>query len=276
MYKTSVWAVAVGIGCVALAGGAAVAQGMGPGTVSFVEGQAALNGNPLMPGSEDRVAFKAGQMLSTGNGRAEVTLTPGVVLRMDRSSVVKMVKAEPTHSEVLLESGRADVVVGDLPGQRELEVDTANGVQTSLLKPGLYDFDAKAGELKVYDGKAAVSRSADAKWIDVKDGQELALNGSTGKASDFNSADDRQRYYAARYGEGFGYGAEGGDYPLGEGYPYGYGYGPGFGFYGPFAYGFYPGFFYGGGFGYGFGGGYFGGFRGGFRGGYGGFRGGRR
>ena len=272
MLKTTILAAAVIFGGTGAAFAQEMEQGMGPGTVSHVEGQAALDGTALMPGSEGRMALQAGQMLSTGNGRAEVTLTPGVVLRMDRSSVVKMVKAEPEHSEVMLESGRADVVVSNVRGRRDLEVDTANGVQTSLLKPGLYDFDAKAGELKVYDGKAAVSRSADAKWIDVKDGQELALNGSAGKASDFASAEDRQKYYAAR-GEGYGYGP-GAGYALGDGYPYGYGYGPDFGFYGPFAYGFYPGFYPGfyGGFGYGFGGGYYGGFRGGF----GGFRGGRR
>ncbi len=274
MLKTFVLAAA---GCVAVGGFTAGAQGMGPGTVSRVDGQAALDGKALMTGSEGTAALQAGQMLSTGNGRAEIILTPGVVLRMDRSSVVKMVKAESAHSEVMLESGRADVVVGDVSGRRDLEVDTANGVQTSLLKPGLYDFDAKAGELKVYDGKAAVSRSADGKWIDVKSGQQLALSGAEGKASDFQSSEDRQRYYAARE-EGFGYRAGGAEYAPGEGYPYQYGYGPGYGFGGPLGYGFYPGFypgfFYGGGFGYGygFGGGYFGGFRGG----YGGFLGRRR
>ena len=190
--------------------GGAMAQETGSGTVTHVQGQAALDGKPLMTGSEDRVTLQAGQMLSTGNGRAEVTLTPGVVLRMDRSSVVKMVKSESEQSEVLLESGRADVVVGQVHGRHDLEVDTANGVQTSLLKRGLYDFDAKAGELKVYDGKAAVSRGADAKWINVKDGQELALNGTAGKASDLTSPEDRRRYYEAR-GDGYGYGPGGGE-----------------------------------------------------------------
>ena len=263
-------------GAVLSMAGAALAQGMGPGTIGYVQGQAAISGKPLMPGSEGRVALKVGEMLSTGSGRAEVILTPGVVLRLDPASVVKMVVADPARSEVMLQSGRANVVVGNVPGSRDLQVDTANGVQTVLLKRGVYAFDAKAGQLKVYDGKASVSESDGAKWINVKGGHELALNGAAVKSVGFDESQDRGAYgrgYDSGYG---GYGAGYGAYALGDG-AYGYGgYGPGFGdgFYGPYAYGFYPGLyggfypgFYGGGFGY---------YGYGFRGGFGGFRGGRR
>ena len=260
-----------GVAAATLAAGAAGAQDMGPGMIGQIEGQAALDGKPLMPGSEGRMAVRAGQMLSTGNGRAQVVLTPGVVLRLDRASAVKVITADVGHSEVLLESGRAHFVVGNLSGSPDLEVDAANGVQTALLERGVYEFDAKAGELKVLDGKAAVSQNENSKWVDVKAGHEIALNGSASKATEF---DDR-----GGYGEGYGDRPGYGGYGLGEGYSFGgYGYGAEFGGYGPFAYGFYPGFyggFYPGFYGsYGFGYGGFG--YGGFRGGFGGFRGGRR
>ena len=258
--------------------GTAFGQGMGPGTIGYVQGQAALDGKPLMPGSEEQVTLKAGEMLSTGTGRAAVELMPGVVLRVEPASVVKMVEVERGKSEVMLQSGKANVVVGNVAGSRDLQVDTANGVQTLLLKRGVYAFDAQAGELKVYDGKAAVSENADAKWINVKEGHELALNGTANKPAEF---DDRQDRADLGWGGGVGYGGGyGSGYgPYGDGFGNGYGYGPAFfdGFYGPYAYGFYPGFyggfypgFYGGGFGYGYG------FRGGFGGGFGGFRGGGR
>lgn len=253
--------------------GAALAQGAGPGTIAYVQGQAAISGKALMPGSEGRVALKPGEMLSTGTGRAEVELTPGVVLRLDPASVVKMVVVDPARSEVMLQSGKANVIVGNAPGARDLQIDTANGVQTLLLERGVYAFDAKAGELKVYDGKASVSQTADSKWIKVKGGHELALNGSATKAADFDENQDR-----GIFERGPGYGSGYGQYAYGNGgYDYGPGYGYGEGSYGPYAYGLYPGFypgfyggfypgFYGGGFRYGYG----------FRGGFGGFRGGRR
>ena len=190
-------------------------QGAGPGTIRYVQGQAARDGKPLVPGAEGRIAMQAGQMLSTGSGHV------------------------------------------------------ANGVQTLLLKRGVYGFDAKAGELKVYDGKAAVSENADAKWINVKEGHELALGGTSAKPAEFDATQDH-----ADLGWG---GTPGSSYGSGYG-AYGYGDGPAFsdGFYEPYAYGFYPGFYPGlyGGFYPGFYGGF--GYVTGFRGGIGGFRGVRR
>ena len=259
-------------------GVAAFAQG-GPGTVSFVEGQAAVNGRTVAPGSVGEVSVQAGQMLATGNGRAAVELTPGVTLRVEKSSAVKLVVVDAAKSEVMLQSGRAEVVVAGYPGAKDVQIDTANGVQTVLLERGLYAFDAKAGELRVFDGKAAVSQTPDSKWVDVKNGHELALDGTARKPVEFDRDREIGEFAAGggfetqpayAYADGpangvGGYGFEGGY--GGFGYPgFGYGFGPGFGFYEPFGFGlgFYPG-FYGGGFGYG-----------GFRGGYGGFRGGRR
>ncbi len=264
MFRTTMLATVAVIGMA----GSALAQGTG--TIGYVEGQAALNGKPLMLGAEGQVALAAGQMLSTGAGRAEIILEPGVVLRLGGSSVVKMVASDPKHSEVLLQSGRASVIVRNTQGSPDLQVDTANGVQTALLKRGVYEFDAQAGELKVFDGKAAVSEAEGDKWIDVKGGHELALSGAVNKPAAFDEAQDRGDL-GGGWGPGYGnaYGPGYGAYALGDGYPYGYGGGYGYGFYGPYAYGFYPGFFYGGGFGYGYG------FRGGY-GGFGGFRGGRR
>ena len=260
-----------GVAGAAFAGSAVLAQGMGPGTIGYVQGQVALGGKPLLPSAEGRASLKAGEMLSTGSGRVEVALEPGVVLRLEPASVVKMVVAEPAKSEVMLVSGRAYVSVGNVEGKRDLQVDTANGVQTLLLEHGSYGFDAKAGVLKVYDGKAAVSENDNAKWTNVKGGHEIALDGSATKAVDFDEAGDRGGYGDGAYGPGYGFGGYGYG---GLGYG-GFGYGDGF--YGPYAFGVYPGFyggfypgFYGGGF---YGGGFYGG---GFRGGFGGFRGGRR
>ena len=134
------------------------------------------------------------------------------------------------------------------------------------MKAGLYEFDADAGLVRVFDGKAEVSLGPNAdKLISVKGGHLLALNGDSVKPQSFNKkkstdeltawSDLRSQYVGqenaglVQSGGGGGYGnAFGpGGYDLGFGsYPWFPGYG---GFYSPFGLGLYSS-FYGGGFGY--------------------------
>jgi uncharacterized protein YaiE (UPF0345 family) len=160
--------------------------------------------------------------------------------------------------------------------------------QTAVLKNGLYEFDASADELKVFQGKAAVSASEDAnKWVDVKAGHELALTAAAGTKADKEQSFDKKGAEDDLYNWSSlraDYLGQANARLLAEGYAGESNYAPGWawdpGFYGytwlpydgflysPFGFGFYsPAFFYGGGFGYG---GYRGGFagRGGFGGGF--------
>ena len=261
-----------------------------PGTVNYVEGHAALDGHALPARSMNTIAMDTGQTLSTSDGRVEVLLTPGVFLRVDHDSTIRMVSPTLTQTEIAVDRGRADLEVDALYPQNDLLLDTGTD-QTKILKNGLYEFDRTANQLKVFEGKAAVSPNQDAKkWIDVKGGHELALTGTPAKSQSFDkdhSEDDLYRFSSLRatylgqanaslLAENYA-GAPGWAWDSAfDGYtwlPYG-GY-P----YSPFGFGFYsPGFFYGGGFGgyyrRGFGGGYDG-FRGGYGGGiHGGFGGG--
>ena len=271
------------LGILSLTAASAFAQYGRGAVLTYVAGQAAVNGLPANSRSANSTTVDLGQMLSTGMGSAELALTPGAMLRMDQASSVKLISLDDKHTEVAINSGRAEI---DLAGMRqgsELQVDTPSGVQTLLIQNGLYEFDAKAGELRVFDGKAAVSNAGSNDWIDVKAGHELALNGSAGKPAEFDrnvsdgfaSRNDAESTRGGGYGYGgpaYGFAGGGyGDYGYGGyGYaPYGYGYG----LYDPFAFGFYPGFYGGYGFYGGFGYGGFGGYRGGFGGrGFGGRR----
>jgi hypothetical protein len=262
----------------------AFGQGMNParpGTLNYVEGHVALDGRAVLPNSIGRIAMNAGQSISTSDGRVEVLLTPGVFLRLDHDSTVKMITPNLTQTEVEVDRGRVELEVDALFKQNDLLIDRGT-TQTKVLEHGLYEFDASAGELKVFDGKAAVSPAENAtKWIDVKGGHEVALNGDLMKPKGFDktgSEDELYNWSSLRAD----YLGQADQSLLGEEYAgapginpgwawdpdfYGYTWLPADGFlYSPFGYGFYsPGFFYGGGFGYG---GYYRG--GGFRGGYGG------
>lgn len=259
-----------------------------PGTLNYVEGHVSIEGRAVQPRQIGGVALHAGEMLATSDGHVEMLLTPGVFLRLDHDSTIKMVTPDLTKTEVELSRGRADLEVDALYKQNDLLIDLGPS-QTKILKVGLYRFDAADGQLKVFTGKAAVSPAPNGpKWIDVKEGHAIALTGDPAKPKDFNKIASEDELYAwgslrASY---LGQANESlleqesagapGIYPgwAWDQWFYGYTWLPGDGlFYSPFGFGFYsPAFFYGGGYGYG-------GFRGPYRGGVtvhaeGGFHGG--
>src|ERR1700683_3237635 len=63
-----------------------------PGTVNYVEGQAAMGGQSLDAKSVG-AELGEGQSVTTLNGKAEILLTPGVFLRLGPNSSAKLVAA---------------------------------------------------------------------------------------------------------------------------------------------------------------------------------------
>ena len=218
------------------------------------------------------MSLGAGEGISTGKGRVEIQLTPSILLRVGQNSRVKMVSPSLIHTVVEVQRGRAEIEVGQIFEQNDVRVAMGSeGGQTRLLKPGLYEFDADAQLIRVFDGRADVSAAANSsKSIEVKGGHLLALNGDSMKPQGFNkkkASDDltswgdlRSQYVGQEnaslvqsgggsgYGAGYGNGFGSGGYDLGYG---GYPWFPGTGFYSPYGLGLYSS-FYGGPFGFGY------------------------
>ncbi len=261
-----------------------------PGTLNYVEGQASIDGRQVTVRSVGQAEIEAGQYLATADGKAEILLTPGVFLRLDKNSTVKMIKPDLTHTEVSIEQGRAEVEADQLYPQNMILIGQKGG-QTQILKNGLYEFNADANTVRTFDGKAAVypgsNLQSNVKPVEVKGGKQITLVGEAVKPVGFNkdrSEDDlyrwselRSRYLGeanvdlasqyADYGPGYGYGGFAPGWAW-DADLYGYDWIPGGGpFFSPFGFGFYsPYYLYGGGFVYGRG---FYGRGGGYRGGYG-------
>jgi hypothetical protein len=272
-----------------------------PGAVNYVEGSASLDGKALSRRDVGRATMEPGEVLSTETGKAEVLLTPGVFLRLDDNSAVKMISPDLTRTQMEVEKGRAAVEVDQIYRQNDLEI-ADGGVLTRLVKPGFYEFIASQPTAQVFVGEAVVNEG-DGKYKEIKDHHELALVANTKEKSvSFDSRDAQDQFYnwsslrsqylaegnnqiAGQYAgvSGFNAGWYWNPYMfdytfIGMGpywSPFGFGFYPPWGWYGgSWGGGFYGGRFFGGGFrGGGFGGGGFGG--GGFRGGGGG-GGGRR
>ncbi len=143
-----------------------------PGSLNYVEGQVSIGTQPLDSKSIGRAQLETGQTLTTEKGKAEILLTPGVFLRVGNNSSVRMISPSLTDTEIAVDKGHAMIEVAEIHPENDLLV-SENGITTRLLKTGLYDFDLKKDELRVFDGKAAVDE--DNKNVSVKGGHELTL-----------------------------------------------------------------------------------------------------
>jgi FecR protein len=144
-----------------------------PGTVNYIEGQVNIGSDTLNADSIGSAMLEPNQTLETGSGKAEILLTPGVFLRVDDNSVVRMISPGLTNTEVQLDQGRAMVEVAEIHDQNNLRI-SAGGVETRLVKKGLYEFDADRQEIMVFDGKAQVQDGD--RTISVDGGKRLELN----------------------------------------------------------------------------------------------------
>jgi hypothetical protein len=164
-----------------------------PGTVNYIEGQVAIGSQALDDKSVGSAKLRAGQTLSTDNGRAEILLTPGILLRVDNHSVLQMVSPGLADTITTLNKGRALVEVTEIHPQNNVRIGEG-GASIQLLKPGLYDFDANRGLIRVFDGKAVVQIAG--RQIDLDGGHQLNLTASGKlKSQKFDRASSTDDFY---------------------------------------------------------------------------------
>ena len=143
-----------------------------PGSVNYVEGQASIGNEALTAKSVGSVNLEAGQTISTGTGKAEVLLTPGVFFRLGDDSAATLVSPSLTNTEMDLAKGHAMVEVDDIHKDNLLRVQE-DGSQTQLLKAGIYGFDAGNGDIRVFKGEALVQDGD--RQVTLKAGHELTV-----------------------------------------------------------------------------------------------------
>jgi hypothetical protein len=225
-----------------------------PGTVNYSEGRVTIDGQPVITRSQNSSLVEPGQVLRTAQGKAEMLLVPGVFLRLGDNAAVKMVSPSITDTRVELMQGEAMVEADQVLEGNHLVV-AENGVDTAILKNGLYRFTTDPAQVAVYDGKAQVF--IDDRTVEVGKGRQLNLTPAAAlKPQSFDRKLGDQLYEWS--GVRSQYVAEANQssvqYIVGGGYPWGwYGLGwywnpwfdswafiPGSGYFGgPFGYGFY-------------------------------------
>ena|ERR1035441_4024089 len=82
-------------------------------------------------------------------------MPPGIFLRVGQNSSLQMNSPGLADTITTLRKGRAMVEVAEIRPENNVRI-SENNSSTQLLKPGLYDFDADRGLIRVFDGKAFV------------------------------------------------------------------------------------------------------------------------
>ncbi len=157
----------------------AVAQGAvaRPGTVNYTEGNVTIDGQSIGSKALGQTEMAPGQTIETAqNGKAEVLLTPGVFVRLNGDSAMRMVSPSLTNTDVKLVRGEALVEVDQIAKENHLAV-TDRGAQVQLEKKGLYEFNANQPVVAVYDGKAVAVMND--RSVDVGKGKELMLTAAS-------------------------------------------------------------------------------------------------
>jgi hypothetical protein len=154
-----------------------------PGSINYIEGQVSIDGQPLTSKSIGTAQLGPNQVLTTNQGRAEILLTPGALLRVGDNSSVRMVSPDIINTQVEIQRGEAMLEVNAIYKENNLRV-LEDGGFTQITKKGLYDFNADNRTVAVYEGEARVWK--DDQSVKLKKGKETVLDAPKLRASNFN------------------------------------------------------------------------------------------
>ena len=122
------------------------------GSIDYVEGKAFVDGRATSGTRTQLPILDNGQSLSTADGHAEMLLTPGVFLRLDAHSNIRLVNAGLIDTRLRLDQGAAILEVDNLHKDNLIRVDVGAGT-VRILKNGLYRFSASPAAVEVFSGQ---------------------------------------------------------------------------------------------------------------------------
>lgn len=125
------------------------------GTVHYFEGAVFVDDHALEHKAAVFSNIPNGSILRTENGRAEILLTPGVILRLDEDSSINMVSNTLTDARLDFVKGSAILDTLTAAGMPPVVV-TYQRCEIRFPKPGIYRLDSDTGVLQAYTGEAKV------------------------------------------------------------------------------------------------------------------------
>jgi hypothetical protein len=169
------------------------------GVIAYVEGKVFLGDQPVEYSLTKFPDMKENAVLRTEDGRAEVLLTPGVILRLGENSSLKLLTNRLIDTRLELLTGQAVVEADDVAKDNNVTVVCKNG-SVALAKAGIYRFDAEPGRVKVFKGLAEVQMSGET--VPVGAGRMAMLGGTSAAVQKFNVEEtDALDHWSHRRGE---------------------------------------------------------------------------
>ncbi len=169
------------------------------GLISYVEGKVYLSDQIVEPSPTHFPDVKENAVVRTAEGRAEVLLTPGVVLRLGENSSFKMLTNRLIDTRLELLTGSAVVEADEIAKDTNVTLVCKDGT-VSLDKKGLYRFDTAPARLKVFEGLASAQVAG--QNVEVAGGKMLGLGGTIASVEKFDKEDtDSLDNWSKRRGE---------------------------------------------------------------------------
>ncbi len=159
------------------------------GAVAYIEGKVFLDELQLESSLTRFPNMKEGGVLRTDDGRAELLLTPGVILRLGENSSLKLITNRLIDTRLELLSGSAVVEADSVEKDTSVTIVCRNGVVTPE-KVGIYRFDVDPGRVKVFKGEAGVKLGSESiESTTVSSGKMLDLAADTASVEKFDVED---------------------------------------------------------------------------------------
>jgi hypothetical protein len=153
------------------------------GVLQYFEGMVALDNKPIEHKAAVFPNLNNGSTICTKKGRAELLLTPGIYLRIDENSCLRMVSNSLTDTRLNMTEGSA--IFDNLnasPNDAVLLIH--EGSEVRFPRPGVYRIDSDVGELQVYSGEARVTHHRVSTTVDSSHLYYFALELTTNKLGD--------------------------------------------------------------------------------------------
>jgi hypothetical protein len=176
------------------------AQNIAPahsGTVHYFEGDVTVDGVKLVSQVARFTEMKEQSELHTGLGRAEILLTPGVLLRVGENSSVKMLDNRLVSTRVEFLSGIAMVEAVDAGSAVKDPPVTIiyKDFQAQPVHFGVFEMTSLPGQVRVFKGEAKVLGNNST--VTVKEGNAVDL-GTTMAMAKFDAKDGDDLYLWSR------------------------------------------------------------------------------
>lgn len=161
------------------------------GVINFAEGDVFLGDAAMEQKAGKFPEIREGSELRTKAGRAEVLLTPGMVLRIGPDSSIRMVSGSLIDTRVEFRHGSAVIDISEDPGATVARIIYRN-YEIRFPKRGSFRLDSMPREFRVYNGEAQVGYSDEYinKECTLTKGQMVSLYGGLEAASVHRSLTD--------------------------------------------------------------------------------------